>query len=136
VIRLAKGILCVICVTLTACATQTGMSEGFDRSVKEYNRMLRWHELENAVTTYGDPELQNEYLKRVDTLKTRGLSITDFRVLSTKYLPEKQTGNVVTEFDYYILPSNRVKTISCRQVWVYREEIKSWKVKSGFPAFE
>ena len=134
--RVIKGLLCILCLTLTACATQTGLSEEFDRSVKAYNRMLRWHEIENAVMTYSDPEQREERLKQADTLKKRGLSVTDFRILSSRYLPEKKSGDVLAEFDYYILPSNRVKTISSRQEWVYLENIKSWKLKSGLPAFE
>jgi hypothetical protein len=134
--RLVKGFLCIVCLTLTACATQTGLNEEFDRSVKAYNRMLRWHEIENAGMTYIDPEQREEYLKKAGTLKKRGLSVTDFRILSSLYLPEKQSGDVIAEFDYYILPSNRIKTISYRQEWVYRENIKSWKLKSGLPSFE
>jgi hypothetical protein len=135
-IKSAKVVLCVICLTLTACATHTGLSEELDRSVKAYNRMLRWHELENAVMTYSDPEQLEKYLKQAETLKKRGLTVTDFRILSSRYLPEKQSGDVVAEFDYYILPSNRVKMVSHRQEWVYRENIKSWKLKNGLPAFE
>lgn len=134
--RLVKGFLCIVCLMLTACATQTGLNEEFDRSVKAYNRMLRWHEIENAGMTYIDPEQREEYLKKADTLKKRGLSVTDFRILSSLCLPEKQSGDVIAEFDYYILPSNRIKTISYRQEWVYRENIKSWKLKSGLPSFE
>ena len=135
-IKLVEVFLCVICLTLSACATHTGLSEEFDRSVKAYNRMLRWHEIENAVMTYSDPEQREEYLKQAGTLKKRGLSVTDFRILSSQYLPEKKSGDVLAEFDYYILPSNRVKTISYRQEWVYLESLKSWKLKSGLPAFE
>jgi hypothetical protein len=117
-------------------AKQANIGEELDRSVKAYNRMVRWYELENAVMTYADPEQRDEYLKQANTLKKRGISITDFRILSTRYVPEKQTGDVVAEFDYYILPSNRVKTISHHQEWVYHENIKSWKLKNGLPAFE
>ena len=133
---LVKGFLCLICLTLAACASLSGLNGELDRNVKDYNRLLRWRELENAVMTYSDPELREEQLKQAETLKKRGLTVTDYRILSTRYLPEKQSGDVVAEFDYYILPSNRVKTISFRQEWVYRESIKSWKLKSGLPAFE
>ena len=131
----AKGILCSICLFLTACATQIGLSEGLDRSVKAYNRMVRWHELDSAVMTYADSEQREEYLKQADALKKQGLSITDFRILSTRYLPEKQSGDVVAEFDYFILPSSRVKTVSHRQEWVYRENSHSWKLINGLPPF-
>ena len=86
--------------------------------------------------TYIDPEQREENLKQAETLKKRGLSVTDFRILSSTYLPEKKSGDVVAEFDYYVLPSIRVKTISYRQEWVYLESIKSWKLKSGLPDFE
>lgn len=131
-----KVFLVVICMALTACATQTGLSEEFDRSVKAYNRLLRWHEIESAGVTYIDPELREDYLKQADTLKKRGLSVTDFRILSSKYIPERKSGDVIAEFDYYILPSNRIKTISYRQDWVYQENLKSWKLKSKLPVFE
>jgi hypothetical protein len=134
--RLVKGFLVVICLMLTACATLKDLSQEFDRSVKEYNRLLRWHEIESAGVTYIDPELQEDFLKQAESLKKKGLSLTDFRILSSKYIPEKKSGDVIAEFDYYILPSNRIKTISYRQDWVYQESIKSWRLKSKLPAFE
>ncbi|MDD2272346.1 MAG: hypothetical protein PHP95_09180 [Desulfuromonadaceae bacterium] len=134
--RLINGFLCIVCLMLAACATQTSLSEEFDRSVKAYNRMLRWHEIESAGMTYIDPELRDEYLKQAESLKKRGLSFTDFRILSARYVPEKKTGDAVAEFDYYLLPSNRVKTVSYRQAWVYTESSKKWKLMSGLPDFE
>ena len=136
--RLAKGFLAVIFLMLTACASiqTTSINEEFDRSVKAYNRLLRWHEIESAGVTYIDPELREDFLKQAETLKKRGLSVTDFRILSSKFVPEKKSGDVIAEFDYYILPSNRIKTISYRQDWAYQESIKSWKLKSKLPVFE
>ena len=124
------------CLSLTACATGNSLNEEFAQSVKAYNRMLRWHEIENAGMTYIDQEQQEEFLKQADSLKKRGLSVTDFRILSTVCIPEQKTGAAIAEFDYYILPSNRIKTISYRQEWIYQESIKSWKIKSRLPAFE
>lgn len=134
--RVIPGVLCVVCLTLTACASQSGLTEGLDRSVKAYNRMLRWHELENAVMTYADAGQREASLKRADALKKQGISITDFRILSTRYIPEKKEGDVVAEFDYFMLPSTRVKTISHRQEWLYQKETDSWKLKNSLPAFE
>lgn len=136
---LVKGVLCIVCLTLAACATLTDRldrSEEFERSVKAYNRMLRWHEIESAGMTYIEPEQREDYLKRAETLKKRGLSVTDFRILTTVYTPETKTGDAVVEFDYFILPSNRVKTVTYRQKWVYMGSLKSWKLKSGLPDFE
>lgn len=136
--RVINGILCGMCLVLAGCASYqaAGLCEGLDRSVKDYNRMLRWHEIENAGMTFVDSGLREEYLKQAETLKNRGLSVADFRILSSQCLPEKKTGDALAEFDYYLLPSNRIKTISYRQEWAYRESTKSWIIRSGLPAFE
>ena len=133
---LLTGLLLSASLMLTGCASVTGVSEGFDKSVNAYNRLLRWHEIDSAGTTYMAADQQESFLRQADLLRKRGLSITDYRILSSRCLPEARTGEAVTEFDYYILPSNRIKTISYRQEWVYLEEGNGWKLKSGLPLFE
>lgn len=133
---LTRGLLLFSCMALTGCATQTALSDGFDRSVKAYNRMLRWQEIENAGITYIETGQLEDYMKQSEILKKRGLTVTDFRIISARYIKEKTSGDVIAEFDYFILPSNRVKTVTYRQNWVYLENDKSWKVKSGLPLFE
>lgn len=126
------------CLMLTACAaaTQANLSEEFDTSVKAFNRMLRWHDIENAGMTYIDPALRVRYLQQAESLKKRGLSVADFRIVTSQYLPENKSGAVLAEFDYFMMPSNILKTISYRQEWAYQENIKSWILKTGLPVFE
>lgn len=140
--KFVTGLFCLICLTLTACAaltnytSQAGVHEAFDNSFKAYNRLLRWHELESAGITYINPDQSEEFLKEAAILKKRGISVTDFRIITTQFNPEKRSGVVVAEFDYYILPSNRIKTITYRQEWFFNENLKGWKLHSGLPAFE
>ena len=131
-----KVLLLVSCMILTACATESGLREEFDKSMKGYNRMLRWQEFENAGMTYQEKELRDEYMKKAETIKKRGVTLTDFRILASECLPEKKTGEVIAEFDYFILPSNRIKTTTYRQEWLYQDALKSWKLKSALPAFD
>ncbi|MDD2367229.1 MAG: hypothetical protein PHN84_13800 [Desulfuromonadaceae bacterium] len=135
--RFAYASLCIAIVALSsACAGQVGLNEKLDSSVKSFNRMLRWHEVETAGVTFIDSGINDEYQKQAEALKKRGVSVTDFRILTTKYDPEKKSAEVVAEFDYYTLPSNRIKTLSYHQNWLYRENIKSWRLQSGLPDFE
>jgi len=130
--------LIACCLALSGCTqlTHSTMREEFDKSTKAYNRMLRWQEVENAGMLYMEPEKRGEFMKRAELLKKRGVTITDFRILTTECLPEKKTGDVTAEFDYYILPSNRIKTVTYHQEWIYQDLIKNWKLSSGLPAFE
>ena len=136
--RLVKTGLLLCCLAMTACATGKGVREEFELSMKSYNRMLRWQEVENAGMLYLEPEQREIFVKSAEEIKKKGLTFTDYRILTSECLPEKNSGSVVAEFDYYIMPSNRIKTVTYHQNWTYREinEKKSWKLKSGLPAFE
>ena len=97
--------------------------------------MLRWHEIEKAGTSYFAPELRDQFLKQAETLKKQGLTIVDVRIVTAKCLPENNSGNVTAEFDYYMMPSNKIKTVSYHQQWVYRESIRSWILTNGLSVF-
>jgi hypothetical protein len=119
-------------------AKHANIREEFSQSMKGYNKMLRWRDIETAGMVYLDPELRDEFMKTAGEIKKRGVTITDYRIVSSECLPDKGTGEVIAEFDYYALPSNRIKTLTYRQKWNYldTEEKKGWQLKSNLPLFE
>ncbi len=131
-----RALLLAVCLTMTACVSEMGLREEFEKSMRAYNRMLRWQEVENAGMTYVDKEQRDEFMRNAESLRRRGVTLTDFRILTFECLPDKKTGDVVAEFDYFILPSNRIRTVTYRQEWFYQDLLKSWKLKSGLPPFE
>lgn len=133
---LKMAVLLVSVMILSACANMMGMRDEFDKSVKSYNRMLRWHEIENAGMTYLDKDLRDDFMKKAETLRNRGVTMADFRILTSECFPEKKSGEVIAEFEYFILPSNKLKSLTYRQEWVYQDLLSSWKLKSGLPAFD
>ncbi|MDD5287372.1 MAG: hypothetical protein PHD54_16090 [Desulfuromonadaceae bacterium] len=135
-IRIKRALLLVACMVLTACATEMGLRDEFDKSMKAYNRMIRWNEVENAGMTFLEEELRDDFMKKAEALKKRGVTMTDFRILTFECLPEKKSGESIAEFDYFILPSNRIRTTTYRQKWIYQDTIKRWKLISGLPQFD
>jgi len=131
-------ILVVLMLCSCAYTEQAKIREEFDQSMKGYNKMLRWREVEGAGMVYMDPELRAAFMETAEGMKKRGVTITDYRILTSECLPEKKTAEVVAEFDYYTLPSNRVKTLTYRQEWIYldTELKKGWQLKSALPAFD
>jgi len=134
-----QGLILLCCLLTTACAaSQSTIREEFEQSMKGYNRMLRWREVENAGMVFLDPELRDAFMKAAADIKRRGVTITDYRILTSECLPAKGSAEVIAEFDYYILPSVRVRSVTYRQVWSYRAEgeRKGWRLESGLPQFE
>lgn len=135
-----RYVMLFVILLLCSCAyaKQANIREEFDQSSKGYNKMLRWREVENAGMLYLDPELRDAFLKSAEGIKKREVTITDYRILTSECIPEKKTAEMVVEFDYYALPSNRIKTLTYRQNWIYldTEEKKGWQLKSGLPPFD
>ena len=138
-----RYLMIVVLLMLCSCAyalqaKHANIREEFDQSMKGYNKMLRWRDVENAGMIYMDPELRDAFMKSAGDFKKRGVTITDYRILSSECTPEKKTGEVVAEFDYYVLPSNRIKTLAYRQKWTYLETEgkKGWHLNSGLPPFD
>ena len=135
-----KWIAVLSCCLLTiACVPAKGVRELFEQSVKDYNRMLRWKEIPGAGFKYMTPELREEHLAAAKLLSKRDVTITDYRILFTECFPEQMRGDALVEFDYYILPSNRIKTLTYKQDWVYKElelnQKRIWKLTSAMPLF-
>lgn len=142
--RMVKAVLILLCcMTMAGCAyiKQVEMGKIREACVKEtknYNKMLRWQEIENAGMLYMEPEQREAFITSAEALRKRVVTITDYRILTSECLPEKNSAEVVAEFDYYIMPSNRIKTLTYRQKWAYHNEDgkKGWKLKTGLPLFE
>jgi hypothetical protein len=132
-----------VVLMLTSCAyvlqaKHASISVEFDQSAKAYNKLLRWREVETAGMTYLDPELRDVFMKSAEDIKKRGIIITDYRIVASECLPEKKTAEVMAEFDYYELPSNRIKTLTYRQKWIYLDTVekKAWQLKTSLPDFD
>jgi hypothetical protein len=141
--QLYRYVLMFVVLMLCSCALalqakNANISEEFEKSMKGYNKLLRWRDIEGAGMTYMDPVLRDDFLKSAEDIKKRGVTITDYRILTSECLPEKKTGEVVVEFDYYALPSNRIKTLTYHQKWTYldTEEKKGWQLKTALPPFD
>lgn len=142
IVKFVSILLC--CLVTAACAGDAVVRVEFEKSVKNYNRMLRWREMENAGLMYIEPDLREAFLTSVGKLRKKDITITDYRILYFESSSKKNSGNAVVEFDYYILPSNRIKTLTYKQEWIYDlvdkedkdSKNKAWKLKSGLPDFD
>lgn len=122
----------LVLLVLSACQSMTGTGEDLQRSVSEYNRMLRWQEGSEAVARFVQPRHQPDYLKR--SSGEGAPHIVDYRVGTVSWLSPGSVAVVPVELDYYLLPSATVKTVVDSQEWRYTEG-QGWQITSPPPAF-
>ncbi|AJE02447.1 hypothetical protein [Geobacter pickeringii] len=128
-------VLVFVAVALAGCRNPYLISERFTESSREYNRSIRWRELEQACLAFADRGVKDECLARA---AAKGVSVADYRVVSTELDPEKGTATVHMEIDYYVLPSTRLKSVRDVQQWRYEEKDGDlrWRIVTPPPEFK
>lgn len=130
---------------LNGCAAYTNMTrkDDCDKVIKAYSRMLRWQEPEKAAMAFVDHTQRDSFAKGAESMRRRNLNMADMRILASECKAERKSAEATVEFDYYVLPDNRLKTVTDRQKWIFREEDdkrpelgEGWKLLSPFPEFK
>jgi hypothetical protein len=145
--RYYRYLVSVCCLMFCSCAQISSyveqvkfekINEACEKDIKDYNKLLRWREVDNAGMLYMDRTLRDEFIKSAEDFKKREVVIADQRILASECLAEKKSAEAVVEFDYYVPPSNRIKTLTYRQTWKYHDsgESKGWHLKTVLPEFE
>uniref|UniRef100_A0A831U354 Lipoprotein n=1 Tax=Geobacter metallireducens TaxID=28232 RepID=A0A831U354_GEOME len=128
-------LLMVLVLVLAGCRNPYLVAQRFDDTYREYNRLVRWQEYRNACQSFADPGVAQECLARAGAAK--GASMADYRVKGVDIDPAKGTATVRVEFDYYVLPSTRLKTLEDVQEWRYGEVdgAARWRIVTPLPDF-
>jgi hypothetical protein len=133
-----KLLVLVALLMLSACHSLhiSKVAEDFDKGSRSYFRMVRWNELDKTPLYFVDDTLRAEFEKRVKAAKD--VQITDYRVKYLECRPEKGDAEVTVEWDYYIPPSIKLKTVEDPQKWRYIEEEarKGWILMTLLPEFK
>jgi len=134
--RIIAALLLTLAIGGCSNYEQMLMQDQFDKTTKEYNRMLRWDDLEAAGMNFADTSIRPDYLTRAEAAK--GVKITEYRVKYTDYDPLRGEAKIKVEIDYYIPPSPVLKTLVDNQRWAYKgpESDKSWRLMSLLPEFK
>ena len=138
-------ILLLLLTNLSACSYMKNINrkEECEKSLKAYRQMIRWNESEKAAVAIVDRENRETFSKAAEAMRRKNISMVDVRMLSEECLSEKGTAEATVEFDYFIMPDSRMRTLTDRQKWIYREEVegkpelgKGWKLVTPLPAFK
>jgi hypothetical protein len=124
----------VLMLVMLLGACSHNVRDEFDESLKKYNELFRWNELETASLFAADP-LRGEYIVRAKAAKN--IRVVDFRVIGSRYDEKKNKASVEVQVDYYLLSAATVKTLRDTQEWSYQGEkgAQGWRLMSQLPEF-
>lgn len=119
---------------LAGCATveKDKRAVALQAATNGYQSAIRWGYYETAFG-YLHPDLRKD--KPVpESLKD--LRLTGYDVVQPPTMQDEDTAIQVVNIDYLYEDRQVVKRVSDRQVWKWDDELDSWWLKSGLPAFQ
>lgn len=119
---------------LAGCATveKDKRAVALQAATNGYQSAIRWGYYETAFG-YLHPDLRKD--KPVpESLKD--LRLTGYDVVQPPTMQDEDTAIQVVNIDYLYEDRQVVKRVSDRQVWKWDDELDSWWLKSGMPAFQ
>jgi hypothetical protein len=122
---------------LTACSHN--IRDDFDDSFTRYNDVLVRNDLRASGLFVAD-KAKEAYITSVNAAKNA--RIFDYRIVNKTVSEIGRTARLDVELDYYMISSNRVKTLRYLQEWIYFEgklegkDFKGWKLVTPLPQFK
>lgn len=119
---------------LTGCATveRDKRAIALQAATNGYQSAIRWGYYETAFG-FLHPDLRKDK-PLPEGLKD--LRVTGYDVVQPPTLQGEDSATQVANIDYLYEDRQVVKRISDRQVWAWDDELNSWWLKSGLPAFQ
>jgi len=107
----------------------------FDDAFTKYNDILVRNDL-GASGLFVADKAKESYITSVSAAKNA--RIFEYRIVNKTLNETARTARLDVELDYYMLSSNRVKTLRYLQEWTYIEgkDFKGWKVITPLPPFK
>jgi hypothetical protein len=124
----------LITAFLVSCSAQRSIRADFEKSFRNYNEMVRWHQIEEASLFPADSSSAG-YRERLKAAKN--VEVVDYRVMNIKYDEKKKEAEVKVEIDYYKRSTLSLKTVIDSQKWAYQEKEGKglWRLMSLPPDF-
>ena len=123
-----------IAAMLVSCATEQNIRADFEKEMKNYHELIRWHQLEEA-SLLASASISGAYKERLQAAKN--IVVVDYRVSNINYSEETKQAEVAVQIDYYTHSSPRMRSITDNQKWAYegKEGEGVWRLTSLFPEF-
>lgn len=130
-----RNVLLILISALILVACSHNIREDFDKPVEKYNDMVAMNNKSGAALFVADKAMEAYMASLAATNNTR---IFEYRIINKKVDEKSRTAKVAIELDYYMLNSNKVKTVRYMQEWSYFEvkDFKGWKLLTPLPEFK
>ena len=118
-------------ILLTACSSTPEEIESLDKTLKTYEKTLRWIGIDQ-INAFLKKEKQINFSDR-ERKRLKNIQVTGYRTVTTNATTSKASH--VVEIRYFNQEYAIERTITDRQKWEYDKEEERWYLVSTIPRF-
>ena len=127
---LMTAVVGIVTGIVSGCAGVPSEIESLDKTLKAYERTLRWASMDQANLYLKDKVTFSERERK----RLKGIQVTGYRIITSEASTKK--ASQVVEIRYFNELYAVERTITDQQKWEYDEEEERWYLVSRLPRFK
>lgn len=125
-------LLSSVVLTGVSCAYSPKAFESLDKTLKAYERAIRWRDFDFARALQKNPQKVSDFKR----LRLKNIRVTSYKVINKIISPDLSKTEVVVDIRYYSENSAVERVITDRQTWLYDDVKDRWQLDTAFPDFQ
>jgi hypothetical protein len=128
----SSSALCLIALLICGCGSiaESRKADALDAAVSSYRTAIRWGRYELA---YG--LVAPDHRKGVPA-NIKDVEVTNYEVVQPPVIGTSDTATEIVHIEYVHQDTQRVQSLTDRQLWRYDPKDNRWWIESGLPDFK
>jgi len=126
------GFLLFSLFTTSSCSYTPEALDSLDKTLKAYERAIRWGDFKFARELQKNPLEISDYQR----IRLKSIRVTSYKIISKVIAPDLSRTTLIADIRYYLDSSAVERVITDRQTWLYDEKVDRWQLDSSFPEFK
>jgi hypothetical protein len=130
--KLSSAALCLLVLFICGCSAfgESRKADALDASLNAYRSAIRWGYYDTAYGLVA-PDRRNGVPANL-----KNVEVTSYEVVQPPVMGDKDTATQVVHIEYVHRDTQRLQTLTDRQLWRYDPKANKWWLESGLPAFQ
>jgi len=117
---------------LSSCSYTPEALESLDKTIKAYERAIRWRDFNFARALIKNPKEISDFTRQ----RLQNIRVTSYKVINKIITPDYSKTNLIVDIRYYYDNSVVERVITDRQTWIHDENLNRWQLETPFPDFK
>lgn len=121
-----------VVLTGTSCSYIPDELESLDKTLKAYERAIRWRGYDFARSLQKNPEAISDAQRQ----RLKNIRVTSYKVINKTISADYSKTDLIVDIRYYFDNSVVERVITDRQRWLYDKDRNRWQLDTAFPNFK